>query len=645
MTISKVYSLFNYKVHGTPVERYIGKYGDIFYNPDVGELRLSDGVTPGGVSPSDGSEPQIWVAEADSTYNVSNTQAIGYDSDGNLFSLMYQGPYTGSNTVASIAKFSPIGNIIWTKDLKTGTSVNPWSLAVDHQNNLYVIVQQSNSGVYNNTVVKMNGQDGTIIWQYDIQNTQNSNNMQALPVFADGFTGVAVIGTEYNSGTNNFFLGLITEDGSSYEVTDLGNGWNESAYGAAVNVNGDIVIAGITQSSGPLYMEVVKLSIGDGTSWQNSYTVDENYDLQATDITWSSYDNTWVVVGTHSAANNIQGMVVAKLSDTDGSCIWAHEVSNGCVNISSSVASDANGNVYITGSTFSGKTIQNGAPGIWRVIGAYDVNGNKIWQKYFLGNDSSWVVDNNWWNGIGYTGKVIAVYNNYMAIGALSANWVGEDITTQVGIVTQFPTLGADQSIGFYELRQSFLSDSPISLEVNGIEYSFTESASTLVASTTMTSSTSNLTYYVNHAGNTLNKLINGGQSVILGPDGVTSFPGDVVDPIGNVRSIPKSSVINDVSYSLLPTDNGQFLYGANSTIVIPTEDDTVIDVGFTATIVSNETGNLYISTSNSSVVRILVPGLAYATSYTMAPASMATLLKVDLNTWYLSGATITTGS
>lgn len=633
----KVYGLINNKIHGTAVNRYVGKPGDIFYDPAIGDLRLSDGITPGGLSANGGNEPQIWVAQADSTYAYSNAQAICYDSNGNIFSLMYQGPYTEANSVASIAKFSPEGNVIWTKDLKTGTSINPWSLAVDHQDNVYIIVQQQNNEIWNNTVVKMSGETGSITWQVDIQDSQYSNNMQALPVYSEGFIGVAVIGTAYNGNDRDFFVGFIAEDGTNYGVSNFGDAWNQSAYGAAVNPNGDIVIAGITQSSGPNYMEVIKLSYG-GIAWQNSYTVDESYNLFAADVAWSSYDSTWVVAGTHDLQNGGQGLVTAKLYDYDGSVTWAHEIANGCTNIASSIATDADGYIYISGSTYSGKNIQNGAPGLWRILGAYDSEGNKVWQKYFRGSESSWVIDNNWWNETGSTGKAIAVYGGNMAIAAISANWVDNNIQTEVGLISQFPKFGIDQSIGFYELRQSFLTDSPINLGYNGTSFEWNQSSATLVASTTVESVKSAMTYYVNHAGSSLNKLINGGKSVILGADGQTSFPGEVVDPVGNVRSIPRRAVIDGNDHDLTLVDNGQFLYGANGTIYVPTNANTQLPVGYTVTIITNENNNLRVYSMDSNITRILAPGVGYTNGYSIPSTSMATLIKVDVDTWYLSG-------
>lgn len=48
--MSVTYKVFLDKMGGENSTTYIGKYGEIFYNPDTGNLRISDGHTPGGVS-------------------------------------------------------------------------------------------------------------------------------------------------------------------------------------------------------------------------------------------------------------------------------------------------------------------------------------------------------------------------------------------------------------------------------------------------------------------------------------------------------------------------------------------------------------------------------------------------------------------
>lgn len=47
--MAKTFKFFHDKLGGTAVTNYIGTEGEIFYNAEVGDLRISDGVTPGGI--------------------------------------------------------------------------------------------------------------------------------------------------------------------------------------------------------------------------------------------------------------------------------------------------------------------------------------------------------------------------------------------------------------------------------------------------------------------------------------------------------------------------------------------------------------------------------------------------------------------
>jgi hypothetical protein len=52
--MTTTFKLFADKMGGTSASEYIGVKGDLFYNQDTGELRLSDGVKVGGITSSKG---------------------------------------------------------------------------------------------------------------------------------------------------------------------------------------------------------------------------------------------------------------------------------------------------------------------------------------------------------------------------------------------------------------------------------------------------------------------------------------------------------------------------------------------------------------------------------------------------------------
>ncbi len=48
MPSNVTFKMFVDKMGGTDADSYIGRVGDLFYDPYSGELRISDGVTVGG---------------------------------------------------------------------------------------------------------------------------------------------------------------------------------------------------------------------------------------------------------------------------------------------------------------------------------------------------------------------------------------------------------------------------------------------------------------------------------------------------------------------------------------------------------------------------------------------------------------------
>ena len=43
------FKFFSEKMGGIPANTYIGQFCEVFYDPSVGNLRLGDGATPGGI--------------------------------------------------------------------------------------------------------------------------------------------------------------------------------------------------------------------------------------------------------------------------------------------------------------------------------------------------------------------------------------------------------------------------------------------------------------------------------------------------------------------------------------------------------------------------------------------------------------------
>jgi hypothetical protein len=548
---------------------------------------------------------------------------VAYDSQGNAYALMAQYPNGPDNNRTTIAKLSSTGDQIWSVDLTTGASVNPWSLVCDSDDNLYVIVQRYNVNVYNNVAMKLNGTNGSILWQVDIQDSQAANNMQAVPL-TYGPTGnnVVIAGTAYNGNDYDFFVAGISSTGTALISFTFGDQWNQEAYGMAVNnTTGDLVLVGRKQSNtdNAYYLEMVKFSYAGGIAWQKSITVDGNYDVQGTDVC-SLADGNWAVVASHDIdGNNRYGVITMKINNTDGSVMWSREIANDCSNISSSIATDSAGNIYISANTLNGTDSNNNIPLVTRLLGAYDTNGVGVWQKYFRAPGDNWLIDNNWWNEIGSTGKTLAIHNNSLLVAANLVSVVGGP-QDSYATVSQLTLLGEDETIGQFETRNSYLTDSAVVLTSADTTYDYTTSTQTLNAGSSISITAGTLTFSVDHSGSVPSQLANGGSKAILQSNGILvnengrNLTGELdrrTDDNGNNFNNRPIGIKNASGYKRLVgvTDSAQTWFDINELAAqLNTNPSWIMGVTIEYNVVSSNlnnngsmTGQIIIASSNSS--------------------------------------------
>jgi hypothetical protein len=155
MTTNATFKLFADKMGGTLANNYIGTTGDIFYDPDQGVLKISDGVTAGGntifnVTPTYG---QFWsntsqtVASANTEYrfvfnnsDASNNIQLGTGAANSRIIINQTGRY---NIQFSVQVDKALGggttakSTIWFK--KNGTNVSDSGGFVTLDQNLQVV--------------------------------------------------------------------------------------------------------------------------------------------------------------------------------------------------------------------------------------------------------------------------------------------------------------------------------------------------------------------------------------------------------------------------------------------------------------------------------------------------------------------------
>jgi len=98
---NSIYRVFTENLGGTNVEEFVGNVGEVFYDPEVGDLRVSDGSTAGGLHLTGGGGAP-WVRPADwlemPTVSETEQKFVGlfavYDTPENFIAVYFEGDYT-----------------------------------------------------------------------------------------------------------------------------------------------------------------------------------------------------------------------------------------------------------------------------------------------------------------------------------------------------------------------------------------------------------------------------------------------------------------------------------------------------------------------------------------------------------------------
>jgi len=97
-------------------------------------------------------------------------------------------------------------------------------------------------------------------------------------------------------------------------------------------------------------------------------------------------------------------------------------------------------------------------------------------------------------------------------------------------------------------------------------------------------------------------------------------------------------------SYTLAISDNGKHIYTQNTagtqTITVPANNTVNFNIGSAVSIISKGTGNVIVS--KASGVNLYLAANSTSASRNIAAYGMATLIKVEANTWFINGTGVT---
>lgn len=325
------------------------------------------------------------------------TYAITVDNNGNFYlagdymsGSLVLGPNTLTNTNVTstnilLVKLSSDGTVQWAKGFGDAGNDYAKSVAVDASGNVILVGSfDSDSITFDGTKYFKNICQGCG-WKdlFVVKFASNGNVLWAKTAGGIDWEYANDVATD-NAG-NIFVAGSFSSDTVTFDTVTI----------AMPNNNLSIFLA--------------KFDAAGNLKWVRAYGSDLYNEATgvATDNNGNSYitgnfDDLMMSVGTYSLINNGQTDAFLIKFDPNGNPLWAKNAGNLLFDYSKAVATDASGNVYITGEfngdniTFGAYTVQNNAPASNNndiFVAKYSSDGTAQYAKSFGGFGDEYVFD------------------------------------------------------------------------------------------------------------------------------------------------------------------------------------------------------------------------------------------------------------
>ncbi len=313
----------------------------------------------------------IWAKSAGGTGN-DRGNGIATDGNGNIYVTGYFdspaltfGSFTlnnaGSFDVFTV-KFDPNGNVIWAKSAGGPDSDFGTSITTDASGHVYVAGDFNSAsiafGIYTLT---NNGNEDIFFAKYDAGGTV----LGAKSVGGTGLDMGKCITTDASG--NIYITGAFASPSISFGSYTLTNNGSFDAFTVKADTNGTVLWA---QSAG-----------GSGNDQGSSLSTDASGNVYVT----GRFGSTTVAFGPNTLINNGSDDLFLVKYDTAGNVVWAKSAGGTGTDRAASLATGANGDIYITGYfdspgiTFGPTTLNNTNGGFDLFIAKYDTSGAAAW--------------------------------------------------------------------------------------------------------------------------------------------------------------------------------------------------------------------------------------------------------------------------
>lgn len=365
-------------------------------------------------------------AKSEGSYGEDVGQSITKDVYGNIYvtgafssssitfgtTTLINVDFTGNSTDIYIVKYDALGNVLWARGGGGNGQDVGNSVTTDASGNVYITGEYDSPSIIlgADTLINVGDNDifivkydafGNLVWA---KGTGGTLGEECNSISADSFGNVFITGSYYNS--------------ISFESITLANAGGMDMFITKYDALGNVLWA--------------KNAGGIGLDRGSSTATDVYGNVY---VLGTYYNSSSIVFGAITLTNaGIRDIFIVKY-DASGNVIWAKGEGGSEEDSGSSIATDATGNVYVTGYYYS-PTISFGTITITHSIFSsanvfvvkYDSSGNALWAKVSgsSGSASGLSVNTDAFNNVYVTG-----YFNY------SVNF-GSDTLTSIGIYDIF---------------------------------------------------------------------------------------------------------------------------------------------------------------------------------------------------------------
>jgi uncharacterized delta-60 repeat protein len=327
-----------------------------------------------------------------------------------------------------IIKYSNTGVALWTNRYNGPGNSTDYAAAVAVDGSGNIIVTGSSRGVESGLdfLTLKYSSAGVALWTNRYNGPGNGFD-QATDMALDGNDNVIVTGGSTGIGTSEDILTIAYSSAGVPLWTNRYNGPGndyDSSWNLAVDASGNIYVAGDSYGSGSDYdYTVIKYSNSGTTLWVNHYNGPGNGYDSTYAVAVSSNGNVYVTGQTDSGGFNYDYATIAYSSA--GVALWTNRF-NGSGNDTDeayALAVDGSNNVYVTGTSDTGAnrdyaTIKYSGAGVAQWTNYYNGPGNEGDAGYAVTVDAN---GNVFVTGSSFSG---ASYNDYTTVALSSAGMV-----------------------------------------------------------------------------------------------------------------------------------------------------------------------------------------------------------------------------